>query len=141
MANVAFSSRFRDDVPRPFKYDLNLIHPKVKAEKNFAIFQDSILFYQMSKFSLIKVFLVINQHAIFMYKSQEDYLNEPTDALAIAPFGELKCAQSRSFISRKSELNEKRQNNMIHGMRLIFKTSYQETAQQIMNFRYKDLSK
>ena len=46
---------------------------------------------------MIERFLILNHHAIFMFKNEAQFNRAPQSPQAVIPFGELKAVKSRSF--------------------------------------------
>ena len=64
-------------LPRPFKYDLNLIYPDSCNERNKVLMLETMYFYQAKEHKLIKNLLILNRHGIFSYGNIHDFLREP----------------------------------------------------------------
>ena len=75
--NPNFSSKEKqqEEIPQPFTFDFNRIKPNESyGSKNCQILRhDSFYLYQSSLNKIAKVFLVLNQYAIFIYKDREHY--------------------------------------------------------------------
>ena len=92
---------------------------------------------------MIKILLVLNQHAIFSYKDMKAFEDEPKKPIAIIPFkeiGSLVKSRVKTHVMLKSRSvaamcgSSGQAQEHLYLMSVQFHTSYYETVQYIMNF-------
>ena len=130
-------------LPRPFKYDLNQIYPDAKSEKNKEIMQEFMYFYESKGHKLIKSLLILNRHGVFTYRSLEEYQRDARKPTIIIPFAEISCIISsrvkkdRVLKSRSAQLLNN-ECGYIYLISMRLRTNYYATVQSIMNFAQGD---
>ena len=106
---------------------------------------DVFYMYQGLRNKIVQVFLVLNQNAIFIYRAREHYQKRPDKPKGVVLFSELRRLVSRKVSAQglfkncesiKEEIGFK---DFMHILHLEFSESYQQSVQQIWNFKYTDL--
>ena len=92
---------------------------------------------------MIRILLILNQHAIFSYRDQKAFENEPKKPIAIIPFKEIESllkSRVKTSVMLKSRSvtamcgSDAQVQEHLYLMNVRFHTSYFETVQYIMNF-------
>ena len=106
--------------------------------QNGVILEGTVSNFYNKHFNLVKRYLVLNKHALFVYKDELAFRSYPQKPTRVIPFGEVACINQREIPAQallKSQNNSSvRSNDMVYVMEIALKKKYNLIVASISNF-------